>query len=196
MFKVKHTGTTNKWYTVKGDTMAEIGKSIVKNGPVLDGKKVAGLTTCPVTVDGKATKFDGKFTPGKKGGFDAELWHKSGSVNYKCTILMPKLASDKKLSKAAKAEWKRFMGKLTTHEQGHVDVTGVEAKLIAKEIDAMKFKGSGKDKKTAQAAAVKAYKKDFTAKFGGTKVDDRLKKAHKAFHSKGGHGPALNLTIK
>lgn len=196
MFKVKHTGTVNKWYTVKGDTLADIWKSIEAKGPRADGKKVAGLTTCPVTVDGKATKFDQKFTPGKKGGFDAELWHKSGSINYKCTILMPKLASDKKLSKAAKAEWKRFMGKLAIHEQGHVDVTDAEAKLIGKEMDAMKFIGSGKDKKSAFAAAVKTYKKDFPAKFGGTKVDDRLKKAHKAFHTKGGHGPALDKTIK
>ncbi len=197
MFKVKHTGNTNKWYTVKGDNLAEIWKSIEKKGPVADGKHVAGLTTCPVAVDAATVKLDHKWiTPGKVGKEDVELFHKAGTLTYKCTILMPKLASDKKLSKNAKAEWKRFMGKLATHEDGHVTVTGKEGKLIGGEMDAMKFKGTGKDKKAAFKDAVKTYKKDFTAKYGGTKIDDRLKKAHKAYHAKGGHGPKLNTTIK
>lgn len=196
MFKVKHTGTANKTYTVKGDTLADIWADILKKGPKAHGKNVAGLTTCPVNVDGNSVKFDQTFKENKKGGFDAEMFHKKGNLTYKCTILMPKLASDKKLSKAAKSEWSRFMAKLDTHEQGHVTVTGKEAKIIGAEMDAMKFKGSGKDKKAAFQAAVKTYKKDFIAKYGGSKVSDRLEKAHKAYHAKGGHGPALNTTIK
>ncbi len=196
MFNVKHTGTANKTYTVKGDTLADIWKSIEKNGPVIDGKRVAGLTTCPVEVAKSSVKYDQTFKASKKGGFDAELFHKSGTVSYKCTILMPKLASDKKLSKAAKVEWKRFMGKLAKHEQGHVIATGKEAKVLAAEFDAVKYKGSGKDKNAAFKDAIKTYKKEFLAKYGGTKLTDRLKKVHKAFHVQNGHGPALNKTIK
>jgi predicted secreted Zn-dependent protease len=196
MFNVKHAGTTNKTYTVKGDTLADIWKSIEKNGPTVDGKKVAGLTTCPVEVNASSVKFDQTFKAGKKGGFDAELFHKAGTLSYKCTILMPKLASDKKLSKAAKAEWKQFMGKLAKHEDGHVIATGKEAKVIGAELDAVKYNGSGKDKNAAFKDAIKTYKKEFIAKYGGTKVSDRLKKIHKDFHAKSGHGPALNRTIK
>jgi len=196
MFKVKHTGNTNKWYTVKGDTLAEIWQSIEKKGPTVDGKKVAGKTECPVVINASSVKMDQTFKQNKKGGYDAELFHKSGTINYKCTILMPKLASDKKLSKNAKAEWKRFMGKLATHEDGHVTVTGKEGKVMGVEIDALKFKGSGKDKRAAFNEAVKTYKKEFPVKYSETKVDARMKKAHKAYHSTGGHGPALNTKIK
>lgn len=196
MFKVKHTGTTNKWYTVKGETLDEVWKDIQRKGPKEDGKKVAGLTTCPVEVDPASVKMDQTFTARKKGGFDAELFHKSGRLTYKCTILMPKLASDRKLSRDAKVEWKRFMGKLATHETGHVTVTGKEAKVIGGELDAMKSKGTGNDKRAAFNDAVKTYKKEFTAKYGGTKIEDRLKKVHKTYHVRGGHGPALDFSIE
>lgn len=196
MYKVKHIGTTVKNYTVKGDTLDEIWKSIEAKGPKAHGKNVAGLTTCPVTVNPSSVKIDHAFTPNKKGGFDAELWHKAITLEYKCTIQMPKLASDKNLSKAAKTEWNRFMAKLEKHEQGHVDVTNKEAKVMGAEIDALKFKGSGADKKSAFKAAVKTFTKEFTTKYSEAKVDARLEKAHKKFHSSKGHGPALDRTIK
>ncbi len=196
MFKVKHTGTTIKNYVVKGDTLAEIWASIEAKGPKSHGKAVAGLTTCPVTIDPSKVKMDHAFKTGKKGGFDVELWHKSLTIEYKCTIQMPKLASDKKLSKAAKAEWKRFIAELETHEQGHVEITGKEAKAIGAEIEALKFKGSGPDKRAAFDTAVKAFKKEFPASYSPAKVDARLEKAHKKFHSTKGHGPALNKTIQ
>lgn len=196
MYKVKHTGTSNKWYTVKGDTLAEIWQSIEAKGPKAHGKNVAGLTKCPVTVNPASTKFDHKFTPGKKGGFDAEIWHKSITLEYKCTIKMPKLASDKKLSAKAKTEWKRFMAELASHEQGHVQVTGKEAKAMGTEIDAMKFKGAGKDKKAAFKDAIKSYKAEFGKKYAPAKVDARLEQAHKKFHGSKGHGPTLNTSIK
>ncbi|KIN62980.1 DUF922 domain containing protein [Sulfitobacter noctilucicola] len=196
MYKVKHSGTSVKYYNVKGDTLADIWASIEAKGPKAHGKNVAGLTTCPVTVNPASTKFDQKFTPGKKGGYDAEMWHKSITLEYKCTIKMPKLASDKNLSKAAKAEWKRFIAQLNVHEQGHVDVTGKEAKVMGTEIDAMKFKGTGKDKQTAFKDAIKSYKRDFGAKYSQANVDARLEAAHKKFHNSKGHGPALNKTIQ
>ena len=196
MYKVKHSGTSNKWYTVKGDTLAEIWQSITAKGPKSHGKNVAGLTTCPVTVNAASTKFDQKFTPGKKGGFDAELWHKAITLEYKCTITMPKLASDKKLSAKAKAEWKRFMAELTSHEQGHVKATAKEAEVMGTEIVTMKFRGSGKDKQAAFKDAVKAYKADFGKKYAPGKVDARLELVHKKFHSSKGHGPTLNTSIK
>lgn len=196
MYKVKHTGTTYKPYTVKGDTLDDIWKSIEKKGPKAHGKNVAGLTTCPVTVNKSSVKMDHEFTESKKDGIEAKIWHKAITLEYKCTIKIPQLASDKKLSKAAKKEWKRFMAKLKTHEQGHVEVTGKEASSIGEEIDQLKFVGTGENKRAAFDAAVKTFKKEFPKKYSTQKVEERLDKAHKKFHATKGHGPNLDRKIK
>lgn len=196
MFKVKLVGTTNKTYTVKGTTLAEIWKDIEKRGPKVHGKNVAGVTATPVWIDGKASKMDFKFTPGKAGkGFDAELWHKSGTVSYEAKIKVPKLDSDKKLSAKAKSEWKRFISGVLSHEQEHVAVAKKVATTLGTEVEALKFKGSGADKKAALKDAVKTYKKIFTSKYSESKINERIDKAHKALDSKTGHGPTLKTSI-
>ncbi len=199
---VKHTGTANKTYKVEGETLADIWNDILKKGPVVNGKHVAAKTVCPVEMKASSVKMDHKIVASKKtkGHFDAELWHKKGAMTFKCTVLMPKLASDKALSPKAKKEWRRFLGKLAGHEKEHETLTGHEASHLAAEMDGLKFKGTGASEKKAFDAAVKTFRKEFTKNYGGTKIDDRLKEAHKSFDAKTGHGASqgakLNTTIE
>ena len=100
----------------------------------------------------------------------------------------------------AKKEWRRFLGKLAGHEKEHETLTGHEASHLAAEMDGLKFKGTGASEKKAFDAAVKTFSKEFTKNYGGTKIDDRLKEAHKSFDAKTGHGASqgakLNTTIE
>jgi predicted secreted Zn-dependent protease len=181
-------------YTVSGTTLAEIWADIQAKGPKDGGAARAGYTTCPVTTPQKVD-FDGEVKEDKKSGDQAAtVWIKSAEVSIECTIQVPKLASDKDLSDEAKKEWKRFLTELVAHEAEHVKVSKAEAKKIADELGELTGSGSDKDKKKAIAAAQADFAKTLKSKFGGSTVDNRLKKVNAALDS-GGHGPVLKTSI-
>lgn len=192
---LKKDFTKTVTYTVKGDTLAEIWKDIEKKGPKDGGKNRAGFTKAPVTTPNNL-KFDKdvKPNPKKAGEFEAKVWIKSEKITMKPEIKMPKLASDKKLSPAAKKEWQRFMKELASHEEEHVTATEDEAKAVAQEMQDLEGVGTGKDEKSALKAAQKDFVSKFKAALGGSKLDDRLKKVNKALDGSG-HGPVLNTSI-
>lgn len=195
--KLKKKGVKTTTYAVSGDTLAAIWESIKANGPKDGGKARAGYTSCPVATP-SSFDFDFEVTddPKKKGAKQAVATPKGGEVEIECTIQMPKLASDKALSDAAKKEWKRFIAEVEAHEKEHVAESEKVAQAVADQIGALRGTGSDADEKKAKKAAVADFVKNFKAGFSGADhPDERLKKANKALDS-GGHGPVLDLTIQ
>lgn len=182
---------TNSTYSVKGDTLADINAQIEKSGPKdpNDGKRYSGSCKCEATLDSSSTKTDQTVTQdGEK--FEVEMWIKDGTMNYPCTITMPKLGSNK-LSKAAKDEWDRFLGAVSTHEDGHVDSYEVELKAVVKEIEALRGNGKGDTEK----AAVKAALDDLKTQLGSINLTTRLNKNAAEYDKKTGHGKTQKAVL-
>jgi predicted secreted Zn-dependent protease len=191
---VKKGQIGKKPYVVQGDTLQAIWDDILKKGPKdkRSGKKVAGYTECPVKPPEKAT-YDGKLEQDKNSGeYTVTIWFKAAELTMTGTIQHPKLASDKKLSAKAKAEWKRFMKLLMDHENEHVNVTEKAAKAFAADMQALTGEGKDVDKEEAKKKAGE----DLQAKRQKLKsLQERLDKANKDLDS-GGHGPTLKTSIK
>ncbi len=181
----KKASMANKTYTVSGDTLEEIQDDLF-------AKQIGGTDAvgdCSTTVTAPSiSRFDEKENPKpkKKGTVEYTVTAKPGpKVEMTGTITLPVLKSDKKLSAKAKKEWQRFIGKLTAHENEHVKVAQAVADAIADELSGMEGRGAGKDKKTAVKAAVADYVKQYKAAYGGSKVAERVAKAHAALDKKG-----------
>lgn len=105
-------------YTIKATTLA-------KAAEILNAREEAGETTWEATYKGKTDK-DGLVT--------------SATVTVKVKVVMPKWPGAAKLSKAARAEWKRAYRALQEHEQHHVKLVkqhlnGVHERLVGKTED-------------------------------------------------------------
>lgn len=176
---------SNKTYTVSGDTLEEIYNDLIAKQP--GGTDGVGDCSTPVTVPA-VKKFDEEKNEKFKGK-GLEEWtvtaKKGLEVETKVTITLPVLKSDAKLSKGARKEWARWLKELTAHEDLHVAEAVKVAEACAEELSAMKGTGQGKTKDAAIAAAVKDFVRKYDAAFGGTKVSQRIEKAHKALDAKG-----------
>ncbi len=197
---LKAGNVSTKYYTVAGDTLEAVWKDVQKKGPKDGSTKVAAITETEIIVS--KLMREGMATPSKKkqGEFDAVIAFKSGLVTYTGEILLPKLSSDKNLSKEARAEWKRFMGKLLAHEKAHVAKTRDLALKILKEIEALKITTTAPDKKKAGELAMKALKSAFEKGFTKKIVSARIENMHAAYDKATGHGSKtgakLNYGIK
>lgn len=181
---VKKPSITNKTYSVEGTTLEEIRNDLVKKQ--IGGTDAVGDCTTKVTSP-NITKFEEEQDKKFKG--KGEQWFvtaKSGpEVEIDVTITLPTLKSDKALSDKAKKEWQRFLKELTAHEDLHVAAAQGVADEIAEELSKLKGTGQGKDKDAAIKAAETDYVKQYKAAYGGTKVAERVKKAHDALDKKG-----------
>ncbi|MEX0282316.1 MAG: DUF922 domain-containing protein [Arenibacterium sp.] len=184
-FKVKVTTNPVKDNVVSGNTLEEIWESLRKNALACSdavGMADTGIKTPNVKT---FTEEKSKKGPKKKGNEAWTVIGKPGDVKLIVTITLPKLSSDKNLSKAAKKEWKRFRAAVSAHEDLHVDVAKKLAETIAQELTDMRGHGEGKDKVTAIAAAEADYVKQYKKAYGGTKIAERVKKTHAVLDSKG-----------
>lgn len=181
---VKKPSISNKTYSVEGKTLEEIRNDMVKKQ--IGGTDAVGDCTTKVTSP-NISKFDEEQDKKFKG--KGEQWivtAKSGpEVTIDVTITLPVLKSDKDLSDKAKKEWARFLKDLTAHEDLHVAAAQGVADEIAEELTKMKGTGQGKDKDAAIKAAEADYVKQYKAAYGGTKVAERVNKAHEALDKKG-----------
>jgi len=182
---VKSPKVSNKTYTVAGSTLEEIRKDLVKKQ--IGGTDAVGDCTTGVSVPA-IKKFEEEEDTGfkKKGLVQWFVTAKAGpELTIDATITLPALKSDKDLSPAAKKEWARFLKELSAHEDEHLATAVAEAEAIAQEISDMKGTGQGKDKAAAIRAAEADFAKQYDKAYGGRKVADRVKKAHKDFDAKG-----------
>lgn len=187
--------TSTKPYTVKGATLADIQKEIDKKGPKDGSKNVAGLCTCSLEMDAKSTAIDFNVTQNNKGEYEAEAYFTKGTLNWPCTITMPKCSSVSKLSKPAQKEWKRYMGCLETHETAHVPEYEKEIKAIAAEIEALRGNATNADENKAKKAAFDALAKTFTTDYSQAKNDARLEANAEAYDKKTKHGKTQGAVL-
>jgi predicted secreted Zn-dependent protease len=183
--KAAKASVSKKTYAVEGKTLAEIHESLLANQ--VGGTDAVGDCTTAVKVP-SISKFDEEENakPKDKGMVEWTVTAKAGpQIAITATITLPALKSDKDLSPAAKKEWQRFAKELSAHEDLHVAAGQSVADEIAEELSNMKATGSGKEKADAIKAAVASYVKQYAAAYGGSKVAERVKKAHEALDKKG-----------
>jgi len=187
-------------YTVKGDTLKDVWANVLKVGPKdpNDNKKVAALTETTITV---ADKWDAETRGGRcltTGKIETVVGAKNMSMKVEGSIKMPKLGANK-LSKAAKKEWNRFIGKLDKHEREHMVVTEALAKTMGDEIMKIEGLGLGDDEKKAFEAGKGAFLKLYVASYNPKKISTRITEAAAKLDksSKHGakHGAVLNFDI-
>ena len=195
---VKLTGKcpSPTYYTVKGDTLADIRKDIDRSGPrdPNDGKTCAALTMTRLVVDlGKAEPAPAGPIEEIDGVFFATARLKALALRMESEILLPRLGS-KALSKKAQAEWNRFEKALGVHEGKHFRLAHDECMAIAKEMEEMRAEGTGH---SAREAAEHAFVNLLTALKDAyeTGLDDRLSEVHAKFDKRTGHGPKLDTKV-
>ena len=189
-------GNSVTTYTVSGSTLADIVKDMDKKGPVdpNESKRYSGRCTGQLELKLVDKDLDLQVTPGKT-PVEVTASLKSGSVVSSCAIVMPKLASDKGLSDAAKKEWKRFLAAVDKHESGHADGIYDEAKSLAAELDKVSASATGKDEKSAKVAAIKALYAQLQKNYGGSTLSDLVNANIKAYDSKTKHGESQGAVL-
>jgi predicted secreted Zn-dependent protease len=180
----KKNAVKNKTYSISGDTLEAIYNDMLK-------KQIGGTDAVGDCTTGVSTPNIGRFDEEEDKKFKKQgmvQWFvtaKSGEVEMDATITLPELKSDKALSDDAKKEWARFLKELTAHEGLHVDAAWKVAEDIADELSTLKGTGAGKDKDAAVNAAQTDFVKQYKTAYGGTRVAERVKKAHEALDKKG-----------
>ena len=187
-------------YSVSGKTLKEVWANIAKRGPTdpNDKKKVAALTTTSINIGDKWVPEMRSGQCLSNGKIETRIGIKNMSMTVESTIKMPKLGTNS-LSKRAKKEWDRFIGKLDKHEREHQDVTAKVAKTVGDEIMKIEGIGLGDDEKNAIKAGKADYLKRFSATYSSKSLSTRITEASKKFDksSKHGakHGAVLNTDI-
>jgi predicted secreted Zn-dependent protease len=188
-------GTKN--YTVVGKTLEDINADMMKKGPPdpNDKKRHSGSCLGELVLDIKGSDLDFKTTDGSS-PTEVTATLKGGTLTCNTTTTMPKLASDKDLSADAKKEWKRFISKVQVHEDGHADSYLKLAKAISDDLNTMSGKGTGKDERTAQAAAAKDLTTQIASKLSGTNsLAQQIKDDAKAYDAKTKHGQTQGAVL-
>ncbi len=192
----KRGAVSDTSYTVSGKTLADISKDMDKKGPPdpNDSKRFAGscLGKLDVSIKPGDVAFEIKSV---NGNFGAIASLDGGSVTSSAVIKVPKLASDKGLSDAARKEWQRFLVYLGVHERGHADSYYGVAVSVMQDLSAMTAAGAAKTEKDAKAAALKALFEKISKKYGGSALGDLIKADAKAYDSKNKHGESQGAVL-
>jgi len=193
----KSGSASTRNYTVAGKTLDDINKDMLKKGPPdpNEGKRYSGSCLGELVLDVKGSDFDFSTTAGSD-PIEVTATLKGGTLTCNTTTTMPKLASDKDLSDDAKKEWKRFVSKVQVHEDGHADSYLKLAKTISDDLNTMSGKGTGKDERSAQAAAAKDLTAQITKKLSGsTSLSQQIKDDAKAYDAKTKHGATQGAVL-
>jgi predicted secreted Zn-dependent protease len=193
---VKRNPSSTTTYAVTGKTLAEINKDILKKGPVdpNEGKRYAGSCKGTLSLSLLPKELTYETTAGSS-PVEVTATPTGGTLTLSSVITIPKLASDKGLSDAAKKEWKRFIEKTQVHEDGHADSFATVAATVAHEINHMSATGTGADEKAAQTAAAKALFAKISDAYGGSKLSDLITDDIKAYDAKTKHGATQGAVL-
>jgi predicted secreted Zn-dependent protease len=193
----KRGAVTEKTYTVSGKTLDEINKDMEKKGPTdpNESKRYSGscLGKLDIQIKPKDIAFETKSNGSK---FAAIARLDGGSVTSSAVITVPKLASDKELSDAARKEWKRFLVFVGVHERGHADSYYALAVKVMQDLHEMSGSGTGNSENEAKAAAGKALYDQINKKYGGSALSDLVKADAKAYDAKNKHGESQGAVLK
>lgn len=115
--------TKYTYYTIYGDTPAEIYTTLVKRGPRVGGVKAYASTTAVSSQSGQLMQ-----------GKSCSLEDYKFKIDF--TIKLPKLKNETALTGITKTDWKKFSSFLKTHEETHRSIwlacaSELEAKVHA-----------------------------------------------------------------
>jgi predicted secreted Zn-dependent protease len=183
-------------YKIGGDTLSALVDEMKKKGPVdpNESKRYSGKCFGKLSIDLPKGSSVTLKTLSEGPAFELEATL-NGTVSVDCTITLPALASDKKLSPAAKKEWTRFLAAVDKHENGHVEAYLDIAKDVAKKLGELKVTGKGPDKKSAATAAIQDIQAKVIALYGGTQLDDLMKASAKAYDAQNKHGESQGAAL-
>jgi predicted secreted Zn-dependent protease len=192
----KKNAPTTKTYAVSGKTLDEINKDMLKKGPAdpNESRRYSGSCLGKFVLGITDKDWDFVTTPDSS-PVEVTVTVKGGTITSSPAITMPKLASEKDLSPNALKEWKRFVGAVDTHENGHATSLYNQAVKISDEFNKLSGTGTGKDEKTAKAAAHKDLVSQIQKEYGGTGLDDRVKDDIKAYDAKTQHGASQGAVL-
>lgn len=98
--------TKYSYYTVSGDTAAEIYNAMIKRGPNVNGAKAYAATSATTTQDGKLLQ-----------GASCQIQDYRLKLDF--VIKLPRIRNEKVLPAADRQRWQQFSSFLKTHEETH-----------------------------------------------------------------------------
>lgn len=185
----KRGSVTEKTYSVTGKTLEEINADMDKKGPTDPNESRRYSGSCRGEIAIKLASGDVEFETKADGSNVAAVARlMGGSVTSSAVITVPKLASDKGLSDAAKKEWKRFLVGVGIHERGHADSYYALAVKVAQDLANMQGTATGTNEKAAKAAALKSLFEMISKRYSATAIGTLIKADAKAYDGKNKHG--------
>lgn len=187
---------TNGTYNVSGSTLDEINRDIQRRGPVdpNEGRRYSGVCACTYEIQLGSRDVQFETTAGSS-PLEVTARVVGGSVSANCAITMPNLRSESGLSSAARAEWRRFLGAVETHEQGHVTAYFPDAQRIAQALNEITATGTGRNEAAAQRAAAQALNTQITRQYGPSQLEDIANANARAYDARTRHGASQGATL-
>jgi predicted secreted Zn-dependent protease len=135
--------TNYKYYTIKGDSPAEIYNSMIRRGPDVNGVNAYASTSATSSQNGKLVQQ----------GKSCRIEDYKFNINF--TINLPKLKNEQALAGQTSAKWGQFKSFLKSHEETHKSIWMACAKTLETQVKSLR----SKDCKSLDRQAAALWKK-------------------------------------
>jgi predicted secreted Zn-dependent protease len=130
--------TKYSYYTVSGDSAAEIYSARISRGPKVNGAKAYAATSATTTQDGKLLQ-----------GSSCKILDYRLKLDF--VIKLPKIRNEKVLPASERKRWQQFSGFLKTHEETHRQIWMNCAADLERQVKSIRAKScSDADRKANQ----------------------------------------------
>lgn len=189
--------TKTTTYDVAGEQLADVWKDIQAKGPVDEGTTYAGQAETKLGVSTTPPGVQCQKVPSSDCPPEGMAW--SCTATAKATyalsteVLLPKWTGFDAACAEAKAEWNRFIAKLTEHEHGH-DTAAQKAIDDAKpRADLSGGPAVDCDRAKAEAAALEALDDAIDAE--AERINQAIEQAHDAYDAATNHGATQGAVL-
>jgi len=191
------TVTSTKTYDVEGEQLSDVWADIQAKGPVDDGKVYAGEAETKLGVSFTPPVVDCRPVPSSDCPPEGMAWECTATTKatyaLSTVVTLPKWSGLDAACEAAKAEWNRFIAKLTEHEHGH-DAAAQKAIDDAKpKADLSGGPSVDCDRNKAEAAALA----DLDAKIDAEadRINAAIEQAHDDYDAANNHGATQGAVL-
>jgi predicted secreted Zn-dependent protease len=139
--------TNYKYYSIKGDSPAEIYTSMIRRGPDVNGVNAYASTSATSSQNGKLIQQGGS----------CRIEDYKFNINF--TINLPKLNNETALAGQTSAKWGQFKSFLKSHEEKHKSIWLACAKTLETQVKGLRSKNC----KSLDQQAAALWKKMRTA---------------------------------
>ena len=130
--------TKYSYYTVSGDSAAEIYSAMISRGPKVNGAKAYAATSATTTQDGKLLQ-----------GSSCKILDYRLKLDF--VIKLPKIRNEKVLPASDRKRWQQFSGFLKAHEETHRQIWLDCAADLERQVKSIRAKScSDADRKASQ----------------------------------------------